>query len=66
VKQKRDLGCKSAREVTTVEEKKGTLGNARQFWDLLGGHKPYMGKFQLEVLLFEVEKGRLYFIYTTS
>ncbi|XP_053386334.1 uncharacterized protein LOC123538762 isoform X4 [Mercenaria mercenaria] len=42
VKQKRDLGCKHAREVTTLEEKKGRLGNARNFWDLLGGYKPSM------------------------
>ncbi|KAH3747622.1 hypothetical protein DPMN_182050 [Dreissena polymorpha] len=42
IKQKRDLGCKAAREVTTVEEKRGNLGNARHFWELIGGHKPIM------------------------
>ncbi|KAL4217138.1 hypothetical protein ACF0H5_023592 [Mactra antiquata] len=42
VKQKRDLGCKNAREVLTIEEKRGNLGNARHFWDLIGGYKPYM------------------------
>ncbi|XP_052813191.1 uncharacterized protein LOC128240559 isoform X3 [Mya arenaria] len=42
IKQKRDMGCKSAREVTTIEEKRGNLGNARHFWEIIGGHKPYM------------------------
>ncbi|WAR09751.1 SVIL-like protein [Mya arenaria] len=32
---KRDMGCKSAREVTTIEEKRGNLGNARHFWEII-------------------------------
>lgn len=45
IKQKKDLGCKGARDVTTLEEKRGILGNARGFWDIIGGHKPYMGMY---------------------
>ena len=44
IKQKRDLGCKRALAVSTVEEKKGLMGAGRQFFSLIGGLSDYMSE----------------------